>query len=67
MIDPIGGVETDPVARLRDVGLVIQQPERERIAIEIERLRAEVAQLWKIQEKDRGELARLRSSGALRE
>ena len=31
---------TDSVARLRDAGLVIEGPERQRIADEIERLRA---------------------------
>lgn len=40
MLDPIGSVEVDPVTRLRDGGLLIQQPERERLADEIEWLRA---------------------------
>src|SRR4051794_13373543 len=39
MDDPLGGT-VDPVARLRDKSLMLQPPERERIAVEIERLRA---------------------------
>jgi hypothetical protein len=39
-IDPIGSVESDDVARLRDEGLVIQYPERRRIADDIEQMRS---------------------------
>lgn len=45
MDDPIGNADVDPVARLRDKTLMLQYPERERIAAEIERLRAECKDL----------------------
>lgn len=67
MDDPLGGT-ADPVARLRDKSLMLQHPERERIAAEIERL-TETDRLREAafecyvdeQRKDRAEIERLRT------
>jgi hypothetical protein len=62
MIDPIGNIEVDPVVRLRDSGLVLQQPERERIAKEIEGLRSWQRARLEQHDQMNAELGRMRAA-----